>query len=311
MKKIVFTVITAAFIVFNSFSIFAAEADPVIAAQQQYLAAQAQAAADAQAAQAAAAAAAIAQAQAEQQARLEAVEKAKAEQAAAAAAALGLPVPETKPEIDPATGVAKGYVLAGSCATSYSGSSSNRINNLIVAVGRFNGMIVAPGQAVSVDATILPRTAANGYKMAGVYSDGKTVPGMGGGICQVSSTVYNAVMNAGLTVVKRYPHSMPVHYLPLGQDAAISSGSKDMVFVNSYDTPIIITTADSPATKQIIVNVFVKADTLGGRSYRIYAKKTGGLSADTYRDVYLNGVLVGTEYVGHSTYMAHKKENEE
>lgn len=207
--------------------------------------------------------------------------------------------------VNPANATANGFVLAGTCTTSFSGSSSNRVNNLQVASGRFNGLTVAPGQAVSVSTTILPRTAENGYKTAGVYSGGKTVQGMGGGICQVSSTVYNAVMNAGLKVTSRSPHSMPVHYLPLGQDAAISAGSKDMVFVNTYDTPILITSSCDAATKKLTISVFVKAESLAGRSYRFYAKSTGGLSADSYRDIYLNGVLVGTEYIGHSSYSRH------
>lgn len=198
--------------------------------------------------------------------------------------------------------LASGYVLAGTCTTSYAGSSSNRKNNIQVAAGRLNGLVVAPGQAVSISTMILPRTIENGYKLAGVYSGGKTVQGVGGGICQLSSTVYNAVMNAGLTVVSRFSHSMPVHYLPLGQDAAISAGSKDMIFTNTYDTPVLITTACDKST--VTVSVFVNAVSLGGRSYNFYAKSTGRLSADSYRDVYLNGQLIATEYIGHSKYSA-------
>ena len=198
-----------------------------------------------------------------------------------------------------------GYVLAGTCSTSFSGSSSSRINNLDVASSRFNGLVIAPGQAVSVSTTILPRTAENGYKMAGVYQNGRTVPGMGGGVCQVSSTVYNAVMNAGLSVNTRFPHSMSVHYVPLGQDAAISSGSKDMVFVNPYDTPVLMTAGCDMSTRKLTVNVFVQAQTLGGRSYRFYSVKKGGLCAESYRDVYFNGELVGTEFVERSVYSPH------
>lgn len=207
--------------------------------------------------------------------------------------------------VDPAAAAtAGGYVLAGSCTTSLKGSSKNRITNVTVAASRLNGLVIQPGQAVSISTAILPRTAENGYKMAGVYSGGKTIQGIGGGICQVSSTVYNAVMNAGLTVMQRYPHSMPVHYLPLGQDAAISAGTKDMIFMNSYDTPILMTTACDGST--VSVSVFVQAVTLAGRSYKFYAKSAGSLSADSYRDVYLNGQLVGTEYIGHSKYSAHQ-----
>ena len=102
------------------------------------------------------------------------------------------------------------FVLAGSCTTSFSTSSSNRINNIKVAAGHLNNMIIMPGQEVSVSTAILPRTSANGYREAGAYLNGETVMAIGGGICQVSSTVYNAVKNAGLVVLERHPHSMPV-----------------------------------------------------------------------------------------------------
>lgn len=197
------------------------------------------------------------------------------------------------------------FTVAGQCTTSFSGSSNSRINNIMVAAARLNGVVLMPGQAISIDAAILPRTAENGYKMAGVYSGGKTVQGMGGGICQVSSTVYNAIMNAGLSVVTRYPHSMPVSYLPIGLDAAIAAGTKDLIFMNPYDTPILLTTACDINTNTVSAYVFVMTSSLAGRSYVLRSVKTGGLSADTYRDVYLNGILVGTEYVGHSAYMPH------
>lgn len=132
------------------------------------------------------------------------------------------------------------FVLAGSCTTSFSGSSSNRINNIKVAAEHLNNMIIMPGQEVSVSTAILPRTSANGYREAGAYLNGETVMAIGGGICQVSSTTYNAVKNAGLVVLERHPHSMPVHYLPLGLDAAISSGSKDLRFRNNYSAPVIL-----------------------------------------------------------------------
>lgn len=221
----------------------------------------------------------------------------------AADLAAGIPAQSTDMAAD--TGVvtpAAGYVVAGACKTSYAGSSRARINNIQVGASRLNGLVIAPGQAVSVSTAILPRTAENGYQPAGVYSGGKTIMGIGGGICQISSTVYNAAMNAGLTVVTRHPHSMPVHYLPLGQDAAISEGSKDLIFVNPYDTPVLLATEFDKST--LTATFFVQAATMAGKSYRFYAVSKGSLSADSYRDVYQDGVLIGTEYVGHSSYSA-------
>lgn len=196
------------------------------------------------------------------------------------------------------------FVLAGTCTTGFSTSSSNRINNIEVAAGHLNNLVVMPGQEISVSDTIKPRTTANGYKSAGAYLNGRTVPAIGGGICQVSSTVYNAVKNAGLTVLERHPHSMPVHYLPLGLDAAISAGSKDLRFRNDYSAPVILQAYTEG--KNLIVNCLVWNHDLNGRTFKLWSKETGSLSAKTYFTTYQDGVEVSTEYVGASHYMAPK-----
>ena len=196
--------------------------------------------------------------------------------------------------------VSPDYVLTGECVTSFSSSGSNRSTNIQVGASRLDWLVVMPGQTVSVSDTILPRTTANGYRPAGVYLNGVHTTGMGGGVCQISSTVYNAVMNAGLTVVERRPHSMPVAYLPKGLDAAIASGSKDLKFRNDYTTPVLIRT--DTANKKLTVRVFVLNSELNGRSYRIWARQTGSLSADTYLTTYQDGVETGTVFVGTSRY---------
>lgn len=196
------------------------------------------------------------------------------------------------------------FVLAGTCTTGFSTSSSNRINNIEVAAGHLNNLVVMPGQEISVSDTIKPRTTANGYKSAGAYLNGRTVPAIGGGICQVSSTVYNAVKNAGLTVLERHPHSMPVHYLPLGLDAAISAGSKDLRFRNDYSAPVILQAYTEG--KNLIVNCLVWNHDLNGRTFKLWSKETGSLSAKTYFTTYQDGVEVSTEYVCASYYMAPK-----
>lgn len=195
------------------------------------------------------------------------------------------------------------YVVAGGCTTSLKGSSAARIQNITTAANYINGTVVQPGQPVSVSALMRPRTVENGYAMAGVYSGGKTVQGLGGGICQMSSTLYNALMNAGMTVLVRSPHSMTVSYLPKGQDAAISQGSKDLIFTNPYNTPVtIITSSDG---SNVSASVLVSNAELAGRSYKFYAISTGSLSATSYRDCFVNGVLVGTEVIANSKYAPH------
>lgn len=192
------------------------------------------------------------------------------------------------------------YTVKGTCTTDYSDSSSNRINNIKTAAANINMMIIEPGQTVSMNRAFKPRTEANGYKLAGVYSNGETILGIGGGICQVSSTVYNAAMNSGLTVVERYPHSMPVHYLPLGLDAAISSGSKDLKVRNDFSFPVVlgtITTANS-----LTVNIYTDAAQTAGLGYRLHSIAKSARSAVTYLEMSVNGIVVEDRYIGSSSY---------
>lgn len=195
---------------------------------------------------------------------------------------------------------AEGYVLAGTCTTSFKGSSAARINNIRIAAGNMNGYILPSGVTASLDAIFGRRTAANGYQSAGVYSGGRLVNGIGGGICQVSSTAYNALMNAGITVTMRYPHSSPVSYLPLGTDAAISAGTKDLQFRNDYPHAVRLET--SVEGKNLTVNVYVKAEDMNGITYMLWAAKTSNMSATTYQTVYVNGVEAEVREVGRCSY---------
>ncbi len=201
------------------------------------------------------------------------------------------------------------YVLAGTCTTSFRGSSAARINNIRVAAGNMNGYVLASGASASLDAIFLPRTSANGYKSAGVYSGGRLVNGIGGGICQVSSTTYNALMNAGITVTMRYPHSSPVSYLPLGTDAAISSGSKDLQFRNDYPHPVMLETIVEG--KNLTVNVYVRASDMNGVTYKLWGKKVSSMSAKTYLTVYVNGVEAEVRDMGSCYYRPLQKDDDE
>lgn len=192
------------------------------------------------------------------------------------------------------------FVLSGSCTTSYATSGQNRSNNIAVAASRLNNMVIMPGQTVSVSDTILPRTRANGYLEAGVYLNGVHTTGLGGGVCQVSSTVYNAVMNAGLTVTERKQHSMPVSYLPLGLDAAIAAGSKDLKFRNDYATPVVLQAVT--ANKKLTVNVLVLNSELNGRTYKLWAQQENSLAAKSYLTTYVNGQEASTVFVASSKY---------
>lgn len=124
--------------------------------------------------------------------------------------------------------------------TSFAGSSADRITNIALAASKIDGYVLNPGKRFSYNQVVGPRTAAAGFKNAHVYVGTKVVDGIGGGICQVSSTLYNAVVLADLKTVTRVNHSIPVSYVPLGRDATVSYGTIDYVFENNKPYPVSI-----------------------------------------------------------------------
>ncbi len=125
-------------------------------------------------------------------------------------------------------------------AFSTDAGGGERVQNLQTGASKINGIVLAPGEEVSVCDRMVPFTAENGYVPGGTYVDGKVVESYGGGICQVSTTLYNAVLYAELEVVERYPHSMTVSYVMPSRDAAVAEGLLDFKFKNNYDTPIYV-----------------------------------------------------------------------
>ena len=127
----------------------------------------------------------------------------------------------------------------GSYATAYNPNISRAVN-VTLAASRINGVVIQPGESFSFSQTILPRTPANGYVTANVIVNKKYVPGTGGGICQVSSTLYAAMLSAGLPATERHSHSLNVGYIPVGMDATISGTALDLKFTNIFPEPIQI-----------------------------------------------------------------------
>ena len=145
--------------------------------------------------------------------------------------------------------------LLGSYKTSFKTSSADRSGNVRNGTRLVNGTVLLPGDSFSMYNTVSPFTEENGYFLAGSYLNGMVVESLGGGICQVSSTLYNAVLRAELQVDERHNHSMIVSYVNLSSDAAISGTSKDFKFTNNSDNPVYIegfTTDD----KQVIFNIY-------------------------------------------------------
>lgn len=138
----------------------------------------------------------------------------------------------------------------GSYSTAYNPNISRAVN-IALAASRINGMVIQPGESFSFNQAILPRTAANGYVAANVIVNKKYVLGLGGGICQVSSTLYAAMLNAGLPATERHPHSLNVGYIPVGMDATISGSALDLRFTNIFAEPIQIQASADQGTLTI------------------------------------------------------------
>ncbi len=151
-----------------------------------------------------------------------------------------LPVSDIQPE-EQASELEKVKDVLGTFTTSYSSSGANRSKNVANGCRLVDGTLLYPGDEFSMLEKITPFTEANGYFLAGSYSQGQVVDSLGGGICQVSSTLYNAVLKAELQVTERHNHSMIVNYVDKSADAAIAESSgKNFRFVNNTDYPVYI-----------------------------------------------------------------------
>ena len=215
----------------------------------------------------------------------------------------------------------------GTFKTSFRTSDSDRSKNVRTGVAHIDGTVLYPGETFSTYEYVNPFTEENGYAMAGSYLNGKVVDSLGGGICQVSSTLYNAVLLSELEIVERSPHSMMVTYVQASADAAIAGTYKDFKFKNNTNAPVYIegyTTDD----KQVVFNIYgeetrpagrtikftnkvlestpavtqLVADPAQGIGYRIVESGHNGCKAELYKEVYVDGVLQSSERVNKSNY---------
>lgn len=137
--------------------------------------------------------------------------------------------------------------------TSYSASSDERKHNIKVAAKALDNVLIDVGAEFSFNYTVGERTEKRGYKKAKIIFNGKFTDGIGGGVCQVSSTLYNAALLAGLDITEFHPHSLPVSYVAPSFDAMVNSGSADLRFVNVTHNPIYIKTFADDITVKISV----------------------------------------------------------
>lgn len=159
--------------------------------------------------------------------------------------------------------------LLGGYSTDYSSSSDNRIANIANGASLIDETVVYPGDTFSFLNHVTPFTASNGYYEATGYSAGRVVPSIGGGICQVSSTMYNAVLRAELEVVERSNHGLTVGYVPLGADATVAEGSVDFRFRNNLDAPIYIEAYTYGG--EVYVNIYGHETRSSNRSIEFYS----------------------------------------
>ena len=157
----------------------------------------------------------------------------------------------------------------GSASTDYSTSSSNRKINVANAVSKINGTILYPGESFSVLSAVLPFEIENGYAAAGSYVQGEVVESIGGGVCQVSTTLYLALLRAELQIDARSNHSMLVSYVKPAFDAAVAEGFKDLKFTNNSDAPIYIYGTADGETVAITIVRFGLSPKLSKRKSRI------------------------------------------
>lgn len=234
---------------------------------------------------------------------------------------------EVQPNVTAET-LSKVRDVLGSAATDYSASSWQRATNVENGTSKINGTLVWPGEEFSVTRAVTPFTAENGYEPAPSYEENRVVDSYGGGICQVSTTLYNAVLKAELQVTARSNHTMRVAYVDLSKDAAIAEGIMDMAFVNNTDAPIYIVggcwsgtvnftiygheTRDPRRTIDFESRTISETDPQGAQLFPDPDQPIGylaqtqsphtGYYAELWKNIYYDGVLQDSVKVNSSSY---------
>lgn len=214
-----------------------------------------------------------------------------------------------------------------SYTTNYSSSAAGRKYNVGFAASKVNGAVIMPGETFSYNEEVGPVTAAAGFQNAGVYIGNKVEEGIGGGLCQVSSTLYQAALHSNLQIAQRRNHSMAVSYLKPGMDAVVYGPYLDLKFTNTYNNPIYISAYGDNSNLTIAVYGH-KAD-MGGYTYKIFSETTSvvqpktiekedptmfvgeteiefkpviGYTSKTYKQTIKAGKVVKTEVISQDTY---------
>ncbi|GAA3412738.1 VanW family protein [Paenibacillus hodogayensis] len=210
-------------------------------------------------------------------------------------------------------------------STSFPGGAPGRVHNIQATAGTIHDKLLAPGERFDYSTVIRETELRSGYQEAPVIFNGKLVPGIGGGICQVSTTLYNAALRAGLQIDERRNHSLPVSYVPLGQDATFASGYINFQFTNNTGAYLLIHTESG--ADRITVKLFgtmpesavyeieshivqtleppvkyVRNPTLAPGAQSVLQKGKPGYVVETFRTRKEGGVVVNKERVSKDTY---------
>ncbi len=218
--------------------------------------------------------------------------------------------------------------LLSTFSTKYDITNKNRSNNLELAAEKINGTILMPGEEFSYNKVVGERTIAAGYKEAKIYSNGKIIDGLGGGICQISSTLYDAVLYANLEVTSRRNHQFTTSYVAAGLDATVVYGSTDFKFVNNRKYPIkIVAEVKNGIAKMDIYGVkeeveyevklepvvlsyipyktqYVTDTSLASGQQVVKQKGSNGCKTVTYKYLLLNGSIISKTEISRDTYNA-------
>lgn len=219
----------------------------------------------------------------------------------------------------------------GTFTTRYDASNKNRSNNIVLASSKINGTVILPGETFSYNKTVGKRTITSGFKEAGAYAGGKVIQEVGGGICQVSSTLYNAVLYANLEIVDRSNHYFECSYVDAGRDATVSWGTVDFKFRNNRTYPIKIeayskngvvkisikgikeekeyeVTIQSKITSIIKKTVqYIEDPTLEIGEEVVEQEGHNGCTSKTYKIVKHNGTVVSNDVISSDSYHALEK----
>ena len=221
--------------------------------------------------------------------------------------------------------------LLATFSTNYQASNVSRTTNLKLASNKINGTVILPNEEFSYNKVVGERTISAGYKMAATYSNGQVVDGLGGGICQISSTLYDAVVMANLNVTTRRNHQFVTSYVPAGKDATVVWGAQDFKFVNSrkYPVRIVATVEGGVATVQIwgikeeveynisietkkvatieYTTQYVQDASLPVGQQKVIQAGNNGRKVEAYKVTKLNGQVVSTTLLSRDTYNAMKR----